>query len=135
MAKSVLSLKDEAVERLETAMREFPEYAGDTINDVLWGQGAESIKAGIQLLLPESGRTWRGKKKAAKKAAPFTQTNETLAVTVRTKNAYHYLYFPDDGSNTRKHVGNQQFMLGGALNRQEEIIDLCVARLVEKFER
>lgn len=133
MAKAVLDLEDHGVEELSKAIREYEGYAGEAINDVLWNEGAPLIQEGIQRLLPESGRTWRGKKPAAKRAAPFTQENSTLAVTIKTKYAYHYLYFPDDGSTTRKHAGNQQFMYRGAEDKQEEIIDRCVKRLIDKF--
>lgn len=124
-------------ELFDSLIERMKEYQGNTeavINEVLWEQGGELINEAIMLLLPRSGRNWSGKKKAAKDAAPFTQTNENLSVTVHTKYAYHYLYFPDDGSTTRKHVGNQQFMFRGAENEQGHIIDLCIAKLIEKME-
>lgn len=133
MAREVFALENTDIYTWLKVL-ESQEYVGEAINDVLWNEGAPLIQESIQRLLPESGRTWRGKKPAAKRAAPFTQQNETLAVTVKTKNAYHYLYFPDDGSTTRKHVGNQQFMLRGAEEQQSEIISRCIARLTE-FER
>lgn len=134
MARSTLSLVDEGFDELTKAIENYPDYAGEAINEVLWNEGGTLIQEGIMRLLPESGRTWRGKRKAAKKAAPFTQANDTLSVTVKTKSAYNYLYFPDDGSTTRKHAGNQQFMLGGAVDKQDEILNLCVARLTQPFE-
>lgn len=91
------------------------------------------ITEAIMTLLPESGRKWKGKRKAAKQSAPFMQTNGELSVTVKTKNAYNYLYFPDDGTNTRRHHGEQYFMYGGAEIKQDEIIDRCIAKLIEKF--
>lgn len=120
---------DRLVERIK-------EYQGDSenvINEVLWGEGGQRIKAAIMDLLPSSGRSWSGKPAAAKSAAPFTQDNDNLSVTIRTKGAYNYLYFPDDGSTTKKHVGNQQFMFRGAENEQERIIDLCIAKLTNEF--
>ena len=65
---------------------------------------------------------------------PFTEnTGEELAVTIKTKPKYDYLYFPDDGSNTRRHVGNQQFMRRGAEKSRDRIIDICVGRLAQEF--
>lgn len=133
MARAKFDIFDDGLTELAEAIEKYPSYAGEAINEVLWNEGSALIQEGIMRLLPESGRTWRGKKPAAKRSAPFTQTNEMLAVTVRTKNAYNYLYFPDDGSNTRKHVGNQGFMLGGAEAQQEEILSRCVAKLVQPF--
>lgn len=133
MAKSTFSLEDKEMQKLAESIQSYPDYAGQVINDVLWNKGGALIQEGIMPLLPTSGRTWRGKKPAAKTAAPFTQENASLSVTVKTKNGYHYLYFPDDGSNTRKHAGNQQFMLGGAEAKQGEIIDLCIVQLTQPF--
>ena len=112
-------------------------YAGRTINDVLHNEGAKLITEEIMRLLPASGRTWSGKKPAAKSAAPFTQQNGTLSVTILTKPAYHYLYFPDDGTNTKRHVGYKgkprEFMIGGAENQVGKIMDLCIERLIKQI--
>lgn len=134
MASSTLQLSQAEFDKLTEFMLEYQGHAVKHINDVLWNEGANLIQQSIQQLLPESGRTWRGKKPAAKRGAPFTVTDRAaLSVEVGTKYAYHYLYFPDDGSTTRKHAGNQQFMLRGAEAQQAHILDLCVARLVEEF--
>ena len=74
---------------------------GRIIDEVLHGRGAEEIQKRIDQLLPTSGRRWKGKPPQAKGAKWQHYTNESLAVTVGTTARYHYLYFPDDGSNTR----------------------------------
>lgn len=135
MASNTLELSQVEFDRLTEFMLNYQGQAVKHINDVLWNEGATLIQESIQRLLPESGRTWRGKKPAAKRAAPFTVTDKAaLLVEVGTKYAYHYLYFPDDGSTTRKHAGNQQFMLRGAEAQQAMILDLCVNRLVNEFK-
>ena len=121
-------------ERLQRAMQEYGNQAGRTVDDVLHNEGGKLIEEEIMRLLPESGRTWKGKRTAAKRAQPFTQKNESLAVTIKTKSPYHYLYFPDDGSNTKRHRGEQQFMYRGAENQTNRIMDLCINRLIEKWE-
>lgn len=108
-----------------------PEQA---INEVLHESGSELIKEGIQRILPSSGRNWSGKKSPASTSQPFTQENGNLSVTVKTNPAYHYLYFPDDGSNTKHHQGNQQFMLRGAQSRQTQIVDEITEKLIEQIE-
>ena len=132
------SLDSREYETLIKAMRLYGDHAGRTVDDVLHNEGANLIKEEIMRLLPESGRKWKGKRTAAKHAQPFTQKNESLAVTIRTKSAYHYLYFPDDGSNTRNHVGYKgkprEFMFHGADNQKGRIMDLCINRLIEKWE-
>ncbi len=100
------------------------------INDVLHNEGAEVIQNKIEGILPVSGRSWKKKKKPASAAKPFTHIDELLAVTVKTRTAYGYLYFPDDGGNTKRHVGNQQFMMRGAENSEDRIIEICLGKLL-----
>lgn len=125
-------------ENLIRAMRLYGDRAGKTVDEVLHNEGGKLIQEEIMRLLPESGRNWKGKRTAAKRAQPFTQKNESLSVTVRTKSVYHYLYFPDDGTNTRNHVGfkgkPREFMFKGAENQSSRIMDLCINRLIEKWE-
>ncbi|MDD3185946.1 MAG: hypothetical protein ACOX1S_05335 [Anaerostipes sp.] len=124
-------------ERVTEAISKFSDgsEAEKVINDYLNGEGAERIKEKVMNLLPESGRTWSGKKAGAKSAQPFTQVQEeNLSVTVKTKKAYQYLYFPDDGTNTKKHVGNQQFMFGGARDAEPPIINELIDRILKKLE-
>ena len=127
-------------ENLLRAMRLYGDRAGKTVDEVLHNEGGRLIQEEIMRLLPESGRKpWKGKKPAAKRAQPFTQKNESLSVTIQTKSAYHYLYFPDDGSSTLRHVGykgkSREFMYKGADNQSDRIMDLCINRLIEKWER
>ena len=98
-------------------------------------EGAEEIKHRIAVILPRSGRTWKGKGAPASAAMPgrFSQDDEQLAVTIAARGKYHYLYFPDDGSNTRRHRGGQEFMRRGAEASASHVIDLCVGKLLESF--
>lgn len=137
MAKGLGTFKvttDGQFDKLLEAAAKYGSGSGRIIDDVLWNEGAKLISDEITRLLPVSGRTWRGKKKTAKNAQPFTQENSSLAVTVKSKPAYHYLYFPDDGTNTKRHKGEQYFMQRGADNVTEEIIDRCVNRLIKEWE-
>ena len=122
-------------DRLAEAMNQYEGTAGQIIDDVLHGEGAEIIKDKIAMLLPASGRKWKGKGRPARSVMPrsFKQDNGQLSVTIAARGKYHYLYFPDDGSNTRKHAGNQQFMLRGGEDAASEVIDLCIGKLTENF--
>lgn len=120
--------------RLEEAMKAYEGYAGQVVNEVLHNQAGELIQNEIKRLMPVSGKTWKGKKAPAKTGNSLRIFNGSLSVTVATTKAYHYLYFPDDGTNTQRHVGNQQFFQKGAEHKTEEIIDLCIGRLVNSFE-
>ena len=125
-------------EALLRAMRVYGKGAPKVVDEVLHNEGGRLIKEEIMRLLPESGRTWKGKRTAAKHAQPLTQKNDSLAVTIKTKSPYHYLYFPDDGSSTIRHVGykgkSREFMYKGADNQSNRIMDLCINRLIEKWE-
>ena len=127
------SLNAEELERLSVAFKDAPEQAEETINDVLHTQAAPLLKDEIYRLMPASGKSWKGKKPHAKFSQSLMQTDENLSVTIRTKKDYHYLYFPDDGSNTRRHAGNQQFFSRSLENKREEIINRCVGGIVEDF--
>lgn len=137
MARSTFTLEAEQVERLQEAMSNYAGYAGKAVDEVLHNQGAKLITEEIMNLLPASGRTWKGKKAAARSAKPFTQENGKMSVTIKTKSAYNYLYFPDDGTNTKNHIGFQgkprEFMQKGAKNQTARIMDLCVNRLINKI--
>lgn len=106
----------------------------DVANEVLHERAGPLLEEGIQRLLPESGRTWSGKKKAAKSSEPFVQIDENLAITIKTKYDYHYLYFPNDGSNTKRHVGDQNFMEQGVVAKKDVVMSLIMARIVKQIE-
>ncbi|MGN1156181.1 MAG: hypothetical protein ACI4TK_08395 [Agathobacter sp.] len=135
MANGWFELDGSGIDELERLMDNYGSFALRAIDAVFHNEAAEIIKEKIQPLIPESGRKWKGKKTAAARTQPFTQdTSEMLAVTVKSRPAYQYLYFPDDGSNTIHHAGNQQFMKRGAENATAKIIEICTGRLVEEFK-
>lgn len=121
-------------ERLIAAIKAFGDGAEDAVNGVLHGRGADVIKAEIHKLLPESGRVWDGKPVAAKKTDPFKAEGFNLGVTVKSKPDYYYLYFPDDGGNSNRHAGNQQFMRRGGEAATQEVIDMCVEALTKTLD-
>lgn len=109
--------------------------AEQIINGYLQGEGGDAIGEEIRGILPASGRKWKGKAPAARGVMPFKkESKENLSVTVKTTKRYHYLYFPDDGSNTIHHQGNQQFMFEGASRKAEEIGDTILERLIKRLE-
>lgn len=122
-------------DKLQKAMQEFQGNTEATINDVLHSEASPLIQEEIKLLMPVSGKTWTGKKPAAKTAKSLTDYKSNLSITVASAKNYAYLYFPDDGTNTRRHVGDQQFFKRGGEAAQDDIVDRCVRRLVDKFEK
>ena len=124
-----------SIDDLYEKMVSYGTGSGQIIDKVLRSEGAEEIKKQIARLLPSSGRHWKGKAPAARSAMPgrFDQDNGELSVTIAARGKYHYLYFPDDGSNTRKHAGNKQFMLHGAESAAPKVVEMCVGKLTEAF--
>lgn len=121
-------------ETLHKTMEEYGSGAQRIINDVLHGEGGQKVKDQIHMLIPSSGRQWRGKRAPAASADSLQQLNdEMLAVTIKSKTAYNYLYFPDDGSNTIRHAGGQQFFQRGAEEAADTVVELCLGRLTEDF--
>lgn len=111
-------------------------YEGDAeqiINDVLHDEGSSLIQNEIRNLMPQSNRKpWKGKKKEAKTSNSLKDIKSNLAITITTTSNYQYLYFPNDGTNTRNHIGNKQFFAKGVENTSDNIINLCIERLVNK---
>lgn len=138
MSRTTFELDEKQFDTLQRAMQNYGDQAGRAVDDVLHNEGGKLINDEIMRLLPASGRKWRGKKTAAKRTQPFTQDNGSLSVTIRTKSAYNYLYFPDDGTNTKHHIGYKgkprEFMMHGAENQTSEIIDRCITRLIRTWE-
>lgn len=132
---AMMEMNFSEIDRLQKAMEE---YQGDTeaaINDVLHNEAGAMIQEGINLYMPFSGVNWKGKKPPARLGKSLRNINAHLSVTVTTTGNYHYLYFPDDGTNTRRHIGNQQFFRKGGELMQSEIVDRCINRLVTEFEK
>lgn len=122
---------------LETLGERIAGYPGDAeaaINEVLHKKAFLPLTESIKELIHPSGRNWKGKKKAAKETQPFVQRNENLAVQVKSRSAYNYLYFPDDGSNTVHHYGGQNFMIQGAEQKQSDIIDMITEQIIQQIE-
>lgn len=130
---SNLEMKAEDFEKLQTAMKNFQGDAAKIINNVFHGDGVQLVSDEIQRLMPVSGRTWSGKAGPAKTSKSLTSVKENLAFTIKATNKYQYLYYPDDGSSTRCHAGNQQFFARGGEAKQSEIIERCIARLAEEI--
>lgn len=132
-----MRLEQEQLDQVQEKLLRFGNQAGKTVSQALH-QSAEVIEGEIHGLLPQSGRSWPKKRLAARSAAPgivFRADFGDLFVTIRSRPNYNYLYFPDDGYNTRRHMGNQQFMLRGAQAAAEEVGQRVVTALVEQFDR
>lgn len=123
--------------QVEQKLTHYGPAAVETVNQTLAQEAPSLIEQEIFGLLPSSRRSWKKKKTSARSASQqqlFRADAGNLFVTVRTKTAYNYLYFPDDGSNTKHHFGNQQFMIRGAEAAAGAVAQRIVTKLTEQFE-
>lgn len=132
---SVFNIETDDFERLLSAMEEYGDGALEALNEVIHSSGADIYEA-IDPLIHSSGRTFKGHSSGAKGSHwQRYDTDEDLVITVGTTGSRHYLYFPDDGSNTKRHYGDQQFMRRGAEAAAPLIIEKGMEALIAKFER
>ena len=121
------------MEQLGQAIADYAGNAENVINTILHEQSFAPLTESIIGLIHPSGRTWKGKRASAKAVQPFSQKNGNLSIEIKSKKAYRYLYFPDDGSDTKNHYGDQQFMLRGVQEISDQIIDMCLAGLQKEW--
>lgn len=127
---SVYEIDDKEIERLYEQIKKYPSDAEKKITNYLHASGYQRMSQAIQNAIPVSKR----KKKHAKDAKALMDRNRTtnLSVTIGTRNKYHYLYFPDDGSTTVHHAGNQKFFQKGVEEEETSVINEMLDLL--KFE-
>lgn len=132
MAGGILVIDYTEFERLQNAMQNFQGNTEETINDVFHNYAGDRAQEDIYRLMPVSNKK---KGKHAKQGKSLSNVNGNLSVTVTARGKWHYLYFPDDGSNTRRHAGNQQFFAKGGEAAQDDIVERCITRLINEFEQ
>lgn len=122
---STYSVDANMLQKLKDTIKEYQESAEEKINQYLHGRGYDMFDRSIHNAMPVSGRKWKGKGSSARSADSLQDKDKSdnLSVTIRAKTAYGYLYFPDDGSNTERHYGNQQFFSKGVEEKADEAVD------------
>ena len=132
----VFMLDSGRIEQVANYTKLYGLIARQQISDVIQNQAGTLIEDNIRQFMPVSNVTpWKGKAAHAKSSKSLRHSGEDdLAIVVRTTKKYQYLYFPDDGSSTRRHAGNQQFFLRGAEASKAEIMERCINKLITTFE-
>lgn len=122
-------------DKLHQAMADYGGDAEKAVNEVLHNEAGPLVYEEINPLINPSGRKFKGHSKSAKASAwPLYDTSANLAVTVKTKPKWGYLYFPDDGSTTRRHAGNQHFFQRGGDKAAPKIVERCIGVLTEQWK-
>ena len=132
---SVYEIKAQSIEKLQKSLKGYAETAENEINTYLHGSGYNLFSHSIENLIPVSDK----KKKHAKYSNSLQDRLKSsrsrgggfqnLSVTIGTKPKYDYLYFPDDGSNTVHHAGNQHFFDRGIEKKEDEAVDEMLDRI------
>jgi hypothetical protein len=130
-----LNIYSTGIYKLEEYMKEYAGNVEDVINDVLHNDAPLLAHDSIRRLIPVSGKKWKGKAPPASTGNTFRDIKTNLAVEITTTSKYGYLYFPNDGTNTRNHVGNQRFFEKGGEAVKDEIIERCISKLTNNFEK
>lgn len=131
-----VSLDAKQFDVLAEKLKQLPGDAEAAVNEVLHKKAGPLIYKKINPLIHPSGRTFKGHLASARNSDwPHFITSENLAVTVTTKSKFNYLYFPDDGSNTRRHRGNQEFFVRGAEAATDEILQVCLNEIAKRLEK
>lgn len=116
-----------AVEEVGKALAEYAGNTEDAINEVFHSEEVNTLaQNAIKALMPRSNKK---KGRHAIDSNSLRKLDGNLSVTIRTQKAFQYLYFADDGTNTRRHIGNQQFFARGGENVKGEIIERCKEKL------
>ena len=118
-------------EKLSEALTEFSGNAEDVIDEVFHSEEVNALaQNAIKTLMPRSN-----KKKGvhAKDSNSLRKLDGNLSVTIRTQKKFQYLYFADDGTNTRRHIGNQRFFGRGGENVQGDIANRCTNALLNNL--
>lgn len=131
---TTMSINAADFDRLQKVLEKFPGNSEKAINEVLHGEGGALIQESIRRLIPVSGKTWKGKAAPARSGNSLMLEPGNLSITTKSTKPYQYLYFPNDGTNTRRHVGNQQFFPKGVENVEDEVVDRCIDNIIKIFK-
>ena len=135
MSGGIFGFDANQYEKLCEGAQAYGDGAEDVVNQVLHTKAGPVIYRSINPLINPSGRTFRGHRASARTSDwPRYDADENLAITVGTKRKYHYLYFPDDGSNTKNHAGDQRFFERGGLAASDPVVDMCLDALESEWK-
>lgn len=130
MAGVKFSLKEDDINKIIEAIKNFSGEAENAIAQALENEVAEILKPSIESLIPVSNRN----KTHAKYSAPFTDEMQgKLSVYIHTKKPYHYLYFPDEGEGTSKGQAPHDFTGEGVENKYDDAVNILLDALINKW--
>lgn len=133
MSGSFYSIEADEFDSLVQKMEAYGPEAVTAINQALSESGPDIYQHVNQLIHP-SGRRFKGHSSSATASDWSRYTPGQLSITVGTKSKFNYLYFPDDGSDTRRHAGMQNFFERGGEAAADKVIERCEEALIRGWE-
>lgn len=116
-------------------MSQFGQVCERGINDVLHDKAGPVIADKIDGLMPSSGRRFSGHRSGAKGSPwPVYDRSKNLTIVVSPRASRRYLYFPEDGSSTVNHFGNQQFFRKGNEAAALDVVGMLLERMEKDFK-
>ena len=129
--------QEDNFEELMNSISLLKERGEEIVTDTLHNEGADILINGIRKLIHPSNRKWKGKIASATKSKRSIVVNKresgNLNVVVGNSKSYGYLYYPNDGSSTKRHRGEQHFIENGAKNNAGKVVDLCIKNLMKEI--
>ncbi len=116
-------------EALEEAMKAYEGDVEKKVNGYLHGKGYEAFEKAIRNAMPQSDRKGKTRHAKTSKSIQDKYPSANLTLTIASKKPFGYLYFPNDGSNTKHHYGNQQFFERGVEQKTNQVIEDMVELL------
>ena len=117
---ATFKVNDEDFVRLQEEITRFGNGAEQVINEYLVTQANDTFIDSITNLIPVSDRN----KRHAKQNAPLVgEQRESLELYIHTRTPYHYLYFPEEGLGTSLGQDPHDFMVEGAENEYDNVVN------------
>ena len=132
MSSIEFSLKDDDIKRINDSIMSYGTDAESIINSYLREVASHLAVDSIKIRIPASNKSWKGKGKSARSGNPFVTDFVNLGFKIRSKTAYNYLYFPDQGEGTSKNKNPLEFMDKGLDSVYDTIVDGIIKKLVRE---
>ncbi|MCR1955222.1 hypothetical protein NSA24_10500 [Clostridioides mangenotii] len=123
------SLSTEQFDKLQERLEQSTKSLETDINNFLHTEGAQSTVKSITGFTAVSDRN----KKHAKMSNPYSVDTINLGFTIRTKNSFRYLVFPDGGIGAHNPIA-QQFFKKGLESESNRIFERLIKILDEKLK-
>ncbi len=132
MSSIEFKLKDDDLKKIEQSIMEYGDDAESIINDFLRDYASNMVVDAIVVMIPQSGRMWKGKRKPARSGNPFKTDFINLGFTIKSKKTYNYLYFPDQAAGTSQGKSPLLFMEKGMDNVYDSIVNGILNKLTKE---